>query len=72
MDNRNEEYLSETAISLGLSLSGEQIRQFRIYYENLVEWNKVMNLTAITEEKDVYEKHFSVRSHSENGQSRRN
>ena len=59
MDNRNEEYLSETAISLGLSLSGEQIRQFRIYYENLVEWNKVMNLTAITEEKDVYEKHFA-------------
>ncbi|UWN95733.1 16S rRNA (guanine(527)-N(7))-methyltransferase RsmG [[Bacteroides] pectinophilus] len=28
------------------------------YYELLVEWNKVMNLTAITEKDDVYVKHF--------------
>ena len=28
------------------------------YYEMLVEKNKVMNLTGITEENEVYEKHF--------------
>ena len=34
---------------LGISLSEEQIGQFLTYYEMLVEKNKVMNLTAITE-----------------------
>ena len=36
----------------------KQMQQLRIFYENLIEWNKVMNLTAITEEEDVYTKHF--------------
>ncbi|MDY0024218.1 MAG: 16S rRNA (guanine(527)-N(7))-methyltransferase RsmG, partial [Candidatus Izemoplasmatales bacterium] len=31
---------------------------YKIYYQFLIEKNKVMNLTNITEEKDVYEKHF--------------
>ena len=43
---------------LGISLSEEQIGQFLTYYEMLVEKNKVMNLTAITEFDDVVEKHF--------------
>ncbi len=33
--------------------------QFLTYYELLVETNKVMNLTAITEFDEVIEKHFS-------------
>ena len=41
-----------------LSLSEKQIGQFRLFYENLIKWNEVMNLTAITEEEDVYSKHF--------------
>ena len=41
-----------------LKLSPEKLDKLSVYYENLVEWNKVMNLTAITDEKDVYEKHF--------------
>ncbi len=41
-----------------LCLSQDQLDKLSIYYGNLVEWNKVMNLTAITEKKDVYEKHF--------------
>ena len=41
-----------------LKLSQEKLDKLSVYYENLVEWNKVMNLTAITDEKDVYEKHF--------------
>ena len=40
------------------TLNEQQMRQLRIFYENLIEWNKVMNLTAITEEEDVYTKHF--------------
>lgn len=43
---------------LNLELSNEQIDQFIQYYEMLVETNKVMNLTAITEFEDVIEKHF--------------
>lgn len=43
---------------LGISLSEEQINQFLKYYEMLVEKNKVMNLTAITEFEEVVVKHF--------------
>lgn len=43
---------------LNLSLSNEQEQQFHRYYELLVEWNNVMNLTAITEYDQVNEKHF--------------
>jgi 16S rRNA (guanine527-N7)-methyltransferase len=42
----------------GISLSESQLRQFEQYYEILVEWNEKMNLTAITEKKEVYLKHF--------------
>ena len=43
---------------LGLECSGKQINQFLTFYEMLIEKNKVMNLTAITEFEDVVEKHF--------------
>jgi 16S rRNA (guanine527-N7)-methyltransferase len=43
---------------LGIELSNSQIEQFIQYYEFLVEWNKVMNLTAITEFGEVIQKHF--------------
>ena len=34
---------------LNISLSEKQLEQFDKYYQLLVEWNKVMNLTGITE-----------------------
>jgi 16S rRNA (guanine527-N7)-methyltransferase len=43
---------------LNITLSEEQLEQFLTYYEMLVEKNKVMNLTAITEFDEVIEKHF--------------
>lgn len=43
---------------LNICLSDEQKSQFTKYYEMLVEKNKVMNLTAITEFDEVIEKHF--------------
>ena len=44
--------------SLSLSLDEKQVQQFITFYEMLVEWNKVMNLTGITEYDEVIEKHF--------------
>ena len=44
--------------NLGISLTEKQIEQFLTYYEMLVEWNEVMNLTAITEYDEVMKKHF--------------
>ena len=41
-----------------IELSVEQETQFQKYYQMLIEKNKVMNLTAITEERDVVTKHF--------------
>ncbi len=43
---------------LNISLTASQINLFLIYYEMLVEWNRKMNLTAITEYEDVLKKHF--------------
>ncbi|WP_404450737.1 16S rRNA (guanine(527)-N(7))-methyltransferase RsmG [Virgibacillus necropolis] len=42
----------------GIKLNDRQIEQFDIYFRTLVEWNEKMNLTALTEQKDVYLKHF--------------
>lgn len=43
---------------LGIHLTQKQKEQFVQFYELLVEWNKVMNLTGITEYEEVNEKHF--------------
>lgn len=52
------EQLKEKAAVLGIDLNDFQLNQFRRYYEMLVEKNKVMNLTAITERAEVIDKHF--------------
>lgn len=44
--------------ALGITLTEKQYQQFDRYFELLVEWNKVMNLTGITEYEEVNEKHF--------------
>lgn len=43
---------------LHITLSNSQIEKFLLYYEMLIEKNKVMNLTAITDFDDVLKKHF--------------
>lgn len=43
---------------LGIKLTDVQKEQFHRYYEMLVEWNKVMNLTGITDYDEVNSKHF--------------
>ena len=48
----------EEVKKISITLTEIQLEQFRIYYEMLVEKNKVMNLTGITEWDEVLEKHF--------------
>ena len=50
--------LTEKAGRTGISLSHYQAEQFDRFYQMMVERNKVMNLTAITEEDEVIDKHF--------------
>lgn len=44
--------------NIDIKLSDRQLEQFKTYFEFLVEYNEVVNLTAITEEEEVYIKHF--------------
>ncbi|MEE1072427.1 MAG: 16S rRNA (guanine(527)-N(7))-methyltransferase RsmG [Cellulosilyticum sp.] len=50
--------LIEGAKQLGIDLSDKQVEQFMRYKELLQEWNEKMNLTAITEDREVMTKHF--------------
>ena len=43
---------------LEIELSPEKLNKFDVYYNDLVEVNKYMNLTAITDHDEVYIKHF--------------
>lgn len=54
----NTTQFEKDTTSFGVVLSQKQMEQFLRYYEMLIEWNKVMNLTAITEYEDVMKKHF--------------
>lgn len=54
----NPELFQATLEKEGISLSPEQMTQFKQYLLLLQEWNEKINLTAITEEEEVYLKHF--------------
>ena len=43
---------------LNINITELQLKQLERYYELLIEYNKVMNLTGITEKEEVYLKHF--------------
>ena len=57
MEEKNN-VLIQGCLELGIQLTDTQVNQFETYYELLVEWNKVMNLTGITEYDEVMQKHF--------------
>lgn len=48
-----------TLSGLGFEINEEQAGRFARYYDMLVEKNKVMNLTRITDFRDALEKHFA-------------
>lgn len=54
----NDNLLRDKAKEIGINLTDLQVDQFDKFYQMMVEWNKVMNLTGITEYGEVVEKHF--------------
>ena len=51
-------HFKEELEKIEITLTDEQLEAFEKYYDMLIEKNKVMNLTAITEFDEVVEKHF--------------
>ena len=54
----DSEYLKKSAVQMGFELDEAQIASLEKYYYNLVDYNNKVNLTAITEPKEVAVKHF--------------
>ena len=54
--DRNE-FIQELK-KLNIKITDKQLNQLEKYYNLLVEWNKFMNLTGISEKEQVYLKHF--------------
>ena len=55
----NKEFFIKSALSAGIELNNDQIRQFEQYQDLLLGWNEKINLTAITDEQGVIVKHFT-------------
>lgn len=53
-----KEFLKKSANALSIELTDEMLEKFQTYFDFLLETNKSLNLTAITEMKDVVLKHF--------------
>ncbi len=53
-----DEILSQGLNSWNIEINKEQQEYFKIYMQTLLEYNKVMNLTAIEDPFEIYTKHF--------------
>lgn len=53
-----KKFLKESIEVFPVKLTDSMVRQFLDYYEILIEWNQVMNLTAIVDYQEVVKKHF--------------
>ena len=51
-------HFTDELSKIDIRLDDKQLEAFEKYYDMLIEKNKVMNLTAITEFDEVVEKHF--------------
>lgn len=54
----NPEIFAEELANYGFKLSSKQKEQVATYYNKLIEFNKKVNLTRITDKNEVYLKHF--------------
>ncbi|HBA71592.1 MAG TPA: 16S rRNA (guanine(527)-N(7))-methyltransferase RsmG [Geobacter sp.] len=52
------ELLVHEAVKMGLILSDENLMSFNIFATELIKWNNKVNLTSITDEKEIAIKHF--------------
>lgn len=57
-DTKLLEILKQGSLELGVSLTDAQLASFLKYLRELQAWNKKINLTSITDEKDIIIKHF--------------
>ncbi len=48
----------EELLKLGIKIEKEQLNNLEKYYNLLIEWNKKINLTRITNREEAYLKHF--------------
>ena len=54
----NKDRFIEEIKKIGIEVTENKLNQLEIYYNMLIEYNKVMNLTGITDKNEVYLKHF--------------
>lgn len=54
----NKDRFIEEVTKLNIEITDKKMQQLEKYYELLIEYNKVMNLTGIVEKDEVYLKHF--------------
>ncbi|MCF6095102.1 16S rRNA (guanine(527)-N(7))-methyltransferase RsmG [Microaerobacter geothermalis] len=54
----DNQFIQSHLADYGIQLTAKQWQQLSLYYQLLIEWNKRMNLTGITDFKEVYVKHF--------------
>ncbi len=52
------EILKAQANKIDIKLKENELEKFYSYMKSLIEWNKKINLTAITEPEDIIRKHF--------------
>lgn len=57
MDNKT--ILQNACKEMGIDLTEEMVNQFMLYKDLLIEWNEKINLTSITDEKEIMLKHFA-------------
>ena len=55
MDYKNAKIMFD---KINIELSDEQFEKFLLYEKELLDWNEKINLTTITEDEDVWIKHF--------------
>lgn len=54
----NQDNFIQELQKININITKKQLDQLEQYYEMLIEYNKVMNLTGITIKEEVYLKHF--------------
>lgn len=54
----NKEIFEQELQKLNINLTSKQLEELDTFYKMLIEWNQKINLTGITEEEQVYLKHF--------------
>ncbi len=58
MEEELRDLLLEKLDIINVKINKKQIEQFNLYMQLLLDWNKKINLTAITEENEIILKHF--------------